>query len=776
MVIYTDSQWSLNMITGKWRPKTNKDLVLLAQTLAYEAGIKTSFQWVKGHAGHYYYCIADGLAAQGRDSKEYKGGRRQPIATHASQTTPPTMHGSLTDFLNAAKHSAQEHFPLQQRTIAKPWIREATLRALAQARVAQAEQSEDWKKLRNQAKRLARKDRVHWVHEQLLADPAGTTSPVWNTVRRQRKGFQGRRTQLIVEGKPVPWTSTHVAFRNHLQDTQWGQPHIPDHSAQKRSTRLPLRQPAPDEPLFTRGELLDALGKTKKGKAPGPDGIVNEILQLLDAEGERRLLEFYNEVWNNRTTPPDWSHATIVSIYKGKGDDSDPASYRPISLLNVTYKVYAAMLQARLASAFDERLRPQQFGFRAGRGTRHPLFVVRRAMEWSTMTNRNLQLLFLDWKQAFDSLDHTAMLQALQRFGLSHKMLDNIKSIYANPTFQTVGLDHTAVGQVKAGIRQGCPLSPYLFLVVLTVIFEDLDGELQQRGVPTNTWSEGFPVADMEYADDTLLLALTTPQLQSILSALEELAAEYGMSLNKMKTELLVRPNYSEPALRFKDGSSVPAKTVVKYLGSMISWTKPFETAFYHRAALAEEAFKKLRLIWNSTLCLKERLKIFQATFLPVLTYGLDALTLTTPHLKRIDAFYIRFLRRVVRIKASYYSRIPNVEVYEQAHRPRLPSHLLSDMQYKMMREVFLAPRKEVYHSVVFGSAHKDRILSQGRRRGMQFPYWVEVVSRQYFPHICNSPDHPALGPHFQYAQIHKELRNPQLGKTPKRADWRAGP
>ena len=560
VVIYADSQWSLNMITGKWRPKTNKDLVLLAQTLAYEAGIKTSFQWVKGHAGHYYNCIADGLAAQGRDSKEYKGGRRQPIATHASQTTPPTMHGSLTDFLNAAKHSAQEHFPLQQRTIAKPWIREATLRALAQARVAQAEQSEDWKKLRNQAKRLARKDRVHWVHEQLLADPAGTTSPVWNTVRRQRKGFQGRRTQLIVEGKPVPWTSTHVAFRNHLQDTQWGQPHIPDHSAQKRSTRLPLRQPAPDEPLFTRGELLDALGKTKKGKAPGPDGIVNEILQLLDAEGERRLLEFYIEVWNNRTTPPDWSHATIVSIYKGKGDDSDPASYRPISLLNVTYKVYAAMLQARLASAFDERLRPQQFGFRAGRGTRHPLFVVRRAMEWSTMTNRNLQLLFLDWKQAFDSLDHTAMLQALQRFGLSHKMLDNIKSIYANPTFQTVGLDHTAVGQVKAGIRQGCPLSPYLFLIVLTVIFEDLDGELQQRGVPTNTWSEGFPVADMEYADDTLLLALTTPQLQSILSALEELAAEYGMSLNKLKRSSWYAP--TTPSLRcdLRMGQASPQK------------------------------------------------------------------------------------------------------------------------------------------------------------------------------------------------------------------------
>ena len=155
----------------------------------------------------------------------------------------------------------------------------------------------------------------------------------------------------------------------------------------------------PDGPALP-SQALPADHDVASEEQPGPDGVVNEILQLLDADGERHLLEFYNTVWRNRTTPQDWSHAIVVSIYKGKGDDSDPASYRPISLLNVTYKVCAAMLQARLAGAFDDRLRPQQFGFRADRGTRHPLFVVRRAMEWSTMTNRNLQLLFLDWKQA----------------------------------------------------------------------------------------------------------------------------------------------------------------------------------------------------------------------------------------------------------------------------------------------------------------------------------------------------------------------------------------
>ena len=96
------------------------------------------------------------------------------------------------------------------------------------------------------------------------------------------------------------------------------------------------------------GELQIALSKLKANKAPGPDGILNEYFQLIDATVETRLLQLYNETLISETTPPSWSEARIVSIFKGKGSDTDPANYRPISLLNVTYKIFAAMLQARL--------------------------------------------------------------------------------------------------------------------------------------------------------------------------------------------------------------------------------------------------------------------------------------------------------------------------------------------------------------------------------------------------------------------------------------------
>ena len=236
------------------------------------------------------------------------------------------------------------------------------------------------------------------------------------------------------------------------------------------------------------------------------------------------------------------------------------------------------------------------------------------------MTNTPLHLLFLDWKQAFDSLDHTAMLEALRRFGLSDAMIRLISSIYKSPRFTVQGFTgNVAEGAVSAGIRQGCPLSPYLFVMVLTVMLHDTDHTLQTQGVPTNTWSEGYPVYDLEYADDTLLMALTTPQLQSMLSALESVAQEYGMKLNHTKTEILEHPKSDHTALRFMDGSIVPTVTQVKYLGSRISWNNPFHTAFYHRLGLTEEAFKKLRLVWNSTLPRSTKVRIYHSAIVPVL-------------------------------------------------------------------------------------------------------------------------------------------------------------
>ena len=87
--VHTDSQWSINVITGKWRAKSNKTL----KKLAYKAGVTVHFHWVKGHAGHEGNEKADTLAEAGKDAEEPTGGRTLPYTVRAQgvpQTTPRT--------------------------------------------------------------------------------------------------------------------------------------------------------------------------------------------------------------------------------------------------------------------------------------------------------------------------------------------------------------------------------------------------------------------------------------------------------------------------------------------------------------------------------------------------------------------------------------------------------------------------------------------------------------------------------------------------------------
>ena len=774
VIIRSDSQWAINVITGKWRPKTHHNLINCIRSLLKFPKGRAKLFWVKGHAGDRGNERADRLADKGKESQMHEGGRS---FNTPPRTTPQTRsrhsHAAFTEAIQAA---AQETFKLQTRHPKKPWITDATLTALQEARAAEAEATPHAKSLRNKAKRLVRKDRIKWIHDRLVQDPGGITKDVWRMAKQQKRGFVGKRSHLVVDGKPIPWSRSHEAFRDHLQNKQWA-PRLttPQLREAARDMGPNIFEQAPEEPLFTIAELQTALTKLKKNKAPGPDGITNELYGLLDTEGELNLLQLYNDILTTPQIPEEWYLATVVSIFKGKGSDTDVGNYRPISLLNASYKILASMIQTRLAKASEPKLRKTQYGFRAERSTTHPLFILRRAMEWSQMTDKPLQLLFLDWRQAFDSLDHTAMLTALRRFGVSQNFLQLIEAFYSKPVFQVHSWQGTScTGQVGAGIRQGCPLSPYLFIMVLSVIMHDVDNALLDTGVPTNTWSVGNPTYDLEYADDTLLISLTTPQLQSFLTTLEREAARYGMSLNETKTEHLTKPG-TQGDLFFQSGEKVPKTSKAKYLGAMISWDRPFHEAFYHRLALAESDFKKLRLVWNSNMPRRRKLYIFHSTIVPSLLYGLDSLSLTDHNLRTVNGQYYRFLRRVMGIKAAYYSRIPNEEVWNQAGRPHRAGDLLNATQHKMLVEVYSHSMDDPLHNVVFCSALKDRITTQGRRRGKPIPYWLRTMIKRHYPSLSDHTAGSLFGPQFKFVELGRTLRQ-TLERAPKRARPRAWP
>ena len=109
-----------------------------------------------------------------------------------------------------------------------------------------------------------------------------------------------------------------------------------------------------------------------------------------------------------------------------------------------------------------------------------------------------------------------------------------IESLYAHTSFVVRAQSSTSSEHLQAsGIRQGCPLSPYLFVVFMSVFMDDVEEQyVQEHGSAPRVHTASDPLFDLEYADDVVLLTRTKHQMQSLLSLVEKEASLYAMRLS----------------------------------------------------------------------------------------------------------------------------------------------------------------------------------------------------------------------------------------------------
>eukprot|EP00973_Karenia_brevis_P082330 11412911-Karenia_brevis.AAC.1 len=148
------------------------------------------------------------------------------------------------------------------------------------------------------------------------------------------------------------------------------------------------------------------------------------------------------------------------------------------------------------------------------------------------MGGSETHMALLDWEKAFDRVYHDKLFESLRRCRIPEKMVKVIQSLYENPTFEVEinGIKSTKNRQQR-GIRQGCPLSPYLFVILMTTLFHDV----RRDGPERTDKPDGVEFTEVLYADDTILLGKDIGQIQQTLHKIEEHSKTFGLALNKDK-------------------------------------------------------------------------------------------------------------------------------------------------------------------------------------------------------------------------------------------------
>jgi len=408
---------------------------------------------------------------------------------------------------------------------------------------------------------------------------------------------------------------------------------------------------------FSAEELDKALSQLRSGRCRDTNGVLAEMLKEGGGNLRSHLLQLYNDVTSQHSTPPQqWKQTTISVLYKS-GDPLLASNYRPIAIIPVLYKLFARLLYNRLEPLLDRYQTPDQAGFRHDYSTEDHLFTTTILHERSQEWQLPLWVAAIDFKKAFDTIDHNRLWQALHHQHVPPQYIRLLKSLYANQT-ATVKTDKMSRQfHIQRGVKQGDPLSALLFNALLEDIFTTLKQRWSTRNYGIRLGHTNITsLTNLRFADDVLLFATTLPQLTTMLNDLHQVAGKCGLELHPDKTVIL--SNLSQRRGRQAGSSAdVGGRRVkvlnysdsTKYLGRKLTFDDHHAAEIDNRIATAWRKFNALRSeLTNKRYRLHSRIHLFDATITPTILYGCVSWTTTMSLNTKLQRTQRRMLRLII--------------------------------------------------------------------------------------------------------------------------------
>ena len=617
------------------------------------------------------------------------------------------------------KDTANKCIPKKRKVKSQPWISDETLHICKnrrEAKTCHGINSEEYKTLHRKVRTSCRKDKKEYYSKICgeLTEQArhGNSRGLFQQVKRLTKKFTPRMESikdgngsLLTEAEDVKnrWREYVMNLYKNPEDSDNNQ----------TSTTSPddyEREPAP---LIS--EVKNSIRYIRNNKAPGFDDIPIELIKHAGSNCEKLIHKLITEIWNTGEWPDDWCKACYLPIPK-KGDLQNCANYRTIALISHASKILLHIILGRLKGTMNSEMAQEQAGFRPGRGTRDQSFNLRVIMQKMYEANRGLYLCFIDYKKAFDCINYELLWKTMIKMGFPVHIVSLIRSLYKNQASRVMTNNGpTDWFKNERGVRQGCVLSPNLFNIETEEIIRQATTEFD--GVSVG----GRHISNLRYADDTVLLAESEEKLQSLLDAVEDRSAEHGLLLNASKTKVMYSGKETEGVtILTRAGEELEQVSEFTYLGSCIDDDNSCENDIRKRLAMGRTSMIKLVKIWADHGVPKQlKYRLVKALIWPIACFGSEAWTIKAADEKRIQAFEMFCIRRLLRV--SYMDRRTNSWCLNKLETERL---LLETIKQRKLKYFGHVQRKD-------GSLEKDILegkIEGKRSKGRQKMSWCDNI------------------------------------------------
>jgi len=294
-------------------------------------------------------------------------------------------------------------------------------------------------------------------------------------------------------------------------------------------------------------ECFVALEKLGNSKSPGNDGLTKEFYITFWTKLGPLLVDCLNESFDKGILATSQRQAVITMIEKSEKDTRFLKNWRPISLINVDVKICSRALSCRLVEVLPNIIHPNQAAYVKDRNIDEPIRFIEDLIDLTVSEQESLLLFAADFEKAFDSIEHNFIWTTLKHFGFGQGFIKGIRILLRNS--QSCVLNNGTVIEFfdnKRGTKQGDPISPYIFILVIEIMATMIRNSKEIKGFSLSE----FVAKIILYADDTTFFLKDLDSLTKVLEILKLFSRYSSLKINLEKSEIgWLGPNIPHTAI-----------------------------------------------------------------------------------------------------------------------------------------------------------------------------------------------------------------------------------